>query len=120
MVFNRNMIAHFTKRHLLIPPVQSSMSGFPFDMKQLREWAEENHFDVIDRREREEKVICTYNDGREIHFYEDGMVVLQQHRALGGAEKEDVVSFNDSRLVVTKGTGETSRVSAREFPIDKL
>jgi maltodextrin utilization protein YvdJ len=110
----------FIERYLLIMCVYSYMSNFPFDVEELREWAEENHFDVIDRRETEEKVICTYNDGREIHFHEDGMVVLQQHRALGGAEKDDSVSFNDSRLVVTKSTGETSRVSAREFPIDKL
>jgi len=97
----------------------SDMSNFPFDMDSLQDWAEKNHLDVIDRRDRESKVICTYNDGREIHFHDDGMVVLRQYNVLGGAETEDSVEFTGSRLVVDPKEGDTSRVSKNEFPIDK-
>jgi len=87
-------------------------------LDEIEAWAEEAGASAIDHRDRDDKVVCEWGTGDEVHFHADGAIVLRKFRLLGGAEPDATVERCGSRLIVTDSTGEEHRVSATEFPID--
>jgi hypothetical protein len=87
--------------------------------EEIKAWADDVGADAIDHRESKNAVVCTWGAGEEIWFYQDGQVVLRKFKVLGGAEPNEMVERQGSRIVVTDSRGEEHRISGREFPIDR-
>jgi hypothetical protein len=87
-------------------------------LEEIRAWADEVGANVLDLRDRDDEVVCEWGTGKEVHFHADGAIVLQKIRMLGGAEKEDTVERQGSRIVINDHAGDEHRISGSEFPLD--
>lgn len=85
---------------------------------EIEDWCDANGASVVDYRDGKNALVATWGDGREVWFYENGMVVLQMVRPLGGAEPEDTVERQGDRLVVEHERG-TNYVRYDEFPVER-
>lgn len=85
---------------------------------EIEDWCDANGATLVDP-DGETKVVAVFGDGREVEFWENGMVVLRQYRAIGGAEPGDTVERQGDRLVVSDESG-VNYVSWKEFPVDRF